>query len=95
MPFWASNVLGFTLKRRKSGNIQQNNGEVVGLVSVTNFSGEVVGSYNTLYEAAVNALDGSTIVLNDDIEMGFFELNGVRTQPTPSSVEVLCNFRHI
>lgn len=63
-------------------NIQQNNGEVVGLVSVTNFSGEVVGSYNTLYEAAVNALDGSTIVLNDDIEMGFFELNGVRTQPT-------------
>ena len=38
--------------------------------------------YNTLYEAVEAAEDGATILLNEDIEMGFFELNGKRTVPT-------------
>ncbi len=39
-------------------------------------------SYNTLYEAVKAAKDGETVLLNDDVEMGYFELNGVRTSPT-------------
>lgn len=38
--------------------------------------------YNTLYEAAQAAEDGDIILLNDNIEMAFFELNGKRQKPT-------------
>ena len=50
-------------------------------VSVVSADGTEAG-YNTLYEATEAAKDGDTIYLNEDIEMGFFELNGIRTVPT-------------
>lgn len=38
--------------------------------------------YDTLYEAAYAAGDGDTILLYDDVEMGFFQLDGKRQKPT-------------
>ena len=39
-------------------------------------------TYATLYEAVNAAEDGDTISLSDNVEMGFFELDGRRTNPT-------------
>ncbi len=38
--------------------------------------------YATLFEAADAAADGDTLLLNEDLEMGFFELNGKQQSPT-------------
>lgn len=50
-------------------------------VTVTHADGSSA-EYDTLYEAVVASGDGTVISLNEDIEMGFFELNGKRTVPT-------------
>lgn len=50
-------------------------------VTVTHADGSSE-EYDTLYEAVVASGDGTVISLNEDIEMGFFELDGRRTVPT-------------
>lgn len=50
-------------------------------VTVTHADGSSK-EYDTLYEAVVASGDGTVISLNEDIEMGFFELDGRRTVPT-------------
>ena len=50
-------------------------------VTVRSEDGTEVG-YETLVEAGNAAKDGDTILLNENIEMGFFELNGRRQNPT-------------
>lgn len=50
-------------------------------VTVTHADG-TSAEYDTLYEAVEAAGDGTVISLNEDVEMGFFELDGKRTVPT-------------
>lgn len=50
-------------------------------VTVTHADGSSA-EYDTLYEAVAAAGDGTVISLNEDVEMGFFELDGKRTVPT-------------
>lgn len=52
-----------------------------GLITVKGADGAET-YYQTLFEAADAAGDGDTLILNDNIEMAFFTLNGKRQNPT-------------